>query len=492
MLHLFLQDQIILTPLEDESIDYSRLINRAIDGYVSKTMTVPTVPLILFGCDESTPEIPKVIGLLVPICNLNEIENESIKRRLDEKTVESLLYCIFCTSYSISNLANVIRIFGIRQQLHPFECAFQFYRADNLIEILEPFTATVTSDYPWLLSDDEEGWNALLYACLHYNGKSLKEIVSFLISNGINVKAKIKSLEANALHIVSQYYKGVDLKEIMELLIEKGINPLDKTTEGWNILHQVCRHYTGTNLKVLVHYLINLGIDVNDKINCKRPNALHFLCQHYTGADMKEIIEIFIENGIQLTDTDDEGWNGLHFVCAFYRGDGNLKDIIDLFIKKGVDPRARDYREWQVLHILCRSYNRENLEEILISSLIINDVNVNSLTIELHNALFLLCRHYTRRNLNKIVNMFYDVGFQMDRVEFEWGALINVCFVNRGPQKEILEIVRIITQEILKRDRTDAKIYLGKSLEMLRDFNLDLDRKEVVGYLEQLINEQHD
>ena len=488
--YINLQDAIQRTlffPLKEELIEELRYtMDKAVDTHLIDT--VPTIPLILFGYDESI-NVPKAIGLVVPISDLTLL-NIPLEQH-ESNRPESTFCCVFCIRYTSENLLAVTRLFGDGWSFlgfmkeDPIEVAFRYYQGFNLIELVGHL---IENDVNMKLNSG--GWNALHLACRFYKGNQMIDIVTFLINSGIDLKARVHGMHnANALHTLCFFYSGVHFKEIIELLVKNGINPIEKATEGWNVLHLVCRHYTGPNMKEIIQLLISYGINVNEKLERKSMNALHFLCQHYTGTDLIEIIDLFIQNGIDVKATDDEGWNGLHFVCAFYyKFATNLKDIIDLFIRNGIDPCAKDYRGWQVLHILCRFYNREDLKDIIVS-LVKRKVDLNALTFEFTSAFYFLCRNYTRSNLKEIVHLFYDNGFRMERVEFEWAALVQVCFVNRGPSEELFEIVRRITEEIMQRDKMNAKTYIDQALEMLKEFNLDLDRKEIIDYL-KLVSEE--
>ena len=101
--------------------------------------------------------------------------------------------------------------------------------------------------------------------------------------------------------------------------------------------------------------------------------------------------------------------------------------------------------------------------------------------------LYFLFRNYTQRNLKEIFDLLYNSGFQVDRkgVGWAWAAVITLCFMYRGPADELLAMVSRITQDILRLNIHDSKLYLREALLMLKELNSDLDRKVVVDYLEQ-------
>lgn len=363
-------------------------------------------------------DIPKVVGLLLPISDLRQIKNASIlklnhhdisssnEEREEMTNGQSHLYYLLFNSYSRANLDKVIKFFG-KNALRPTGSGFTSYSIDSSSILGDsvknpPFTNAML-DYGSVFKD----WDTFQILCSCYSaGENLKDLLTFLIKHcGINPLSKQVKGRDNALHMLCSYYRGRNLKEMVTFLIDEcKVNPKEKTNDGWNALLLLCRHYLGDDLKDIMDILIDSGgINPNDMTE-EGSDAFLFLCCRYRGKSLNECLISLIDRGVDPSKHRNPHRDSLPSVCSNYHGE-DLKEVIDLILSKGHDVNAIDPETgFNSLHAVCSLYSGNNLKEV-VSFLLEKKINVNAEDKSGQNALHLLCLHYNGDDFDDVVTL---------------------------------------------------------------------------------------
>lgn len=130
---------------------------------------------------------------------------------------------------------------------------------------------------------DRNGFNALHYLCMKYEGGNLFEIIQLLFGRGIDVNRTEHGLDRNALQLLieNKRNEGRDLFKIVQLLLNGRIDLKHKVANGWTALHYLCRYHNQRNLIELVQLLIDKGVDADVK-DSNGKNAFDFVRSFYT------------------------------------------------------------------------------------------------------------------------------------------------------------------------------------------------------------------
>jgi len=115
------------------------------------------------------------------------------------------------------------------------------------------------------------------------------------------------------------------------------------------------------------------------------------------------------------TDRRTAGWNPVHMLCAWYRGE-NLIDLLKLFVRNGADVNAKTEYQATPLHVLSQYYKNDNLID-LVKFLIQNGVDVNAKDVDGRTALHLLRTYYKNDNLIVLIEPLLKNGADVNPVE---------------------------------------------------------------------------
>jgi len=472
-------------------------------------------PHIVITRHEST-NIPKAVGLLLPISDVKEIDNTTIYL-IDEEGQQlkeddhPLLYCLLLKRYSIDNLRTVVRLFGANASKAPYYVETGF---------------GVKSVHGYTAADDETLRSLHIVCALYNSAENAKEIIDLLIKSGIDdLNATTDATDLNALHLLCQFYPyEEEFKDLIEFLIERGVDLTAKKKNGWNALHLLCRYncVNRPNFFEIMKLLIDCGIDPREE--AAGWNVLHIVCQNYHGDDLEDVVDFLIEKGVSGMTKD--GMGALSIVCSCYSGN-QLKQIIAMLIEKGVSrvDEACGKLGSNALHRICLSYTGEHLNEI-VSYLCDQGLDVNSLTTNGDSALSILCLYYKGTDLKLVITTLIDRGINVrfynenlvlkgnliayvlaynnarsdlrDIVDllFDNGAytssdlnsIVPACLYYRG--SDLLEIVRRIVTASLENDKLENKerlvVSFKRALYVLYYVNNQDERnKDVIKYLRE-------
>ena len=130
------------------------------------------------------------------------------------------------------------------------------------------------------------------------------------------------------MHNLCGRYKGNHLKELVEFLLTNGIEVNALTNEGYTALHLLCFKYSGADLKEIIEILIKNGAEM-DRLFEDSTDSLYFVLKNnYNRSDLPDIVDLFYANrGVRR-------YNPLALIaaCFFYRG----PDLINI-IKRIVE-----------------------------------------------------------------------------------------------------------------------------------------------------------
>jgi len=146
---------------------------------------------------------------------------------------------------------------------------------------------------------DRNGFNALHYVCMKYDGVNLIEIIELLVDRGIDVNKTEHRLDRNALQLLIENNRNDerDLFKIVQLFLNKGIDLVHKDANGWTALHYLCRYHNRYTLVDLVRLLIHKGVDIDAK-DGNGENAFDFVRRFYTLADNRsDVFRLLVRNG---------------------------------------------------------------------------------------------------------------------------------------------------------------------------------------------------
>jgi len=226
-----------------------------------------------------------------------------------------------------------------------------------------------------------KGWTPLLLACLHNH----KEIINFLIKEGMNINVKTTDGFTPLYYTV----KNNNLK-LAKFLINEGVNVNEK-----NIIEDTPLHYAfSDNIELdIIEFLIKEGADINAKNrNGNTPldlakhgkykniveilkdeqtiNKLFLVCEKGTLDTVKSIISELKQKGINIINIikNELGNSLLHWACF-----NKQPTIVDWLIKNKIDIDIRNNNKETPLHVVC-SLGYLKMAELLLT----NRANVNA------------------------------------------------------------------------------------------------------------------
>ena len=296
----------------------------------------------------------------------------------DDKGLTGLL--LLCWKPKHADLLNCIEVLFLRPDLDlsvldagewnalPIVC--RWYRGTKLPEIVDLFLQRGMDPNTF----DRGGDNALIVACANVKHENLFEVVQLLIQNGIQINAT-NSKNWNALHALFYNYKGQTVMEIAQLLLDAGIEVEVKTKDGWNALLVLTQnHLNYPDFVSMLKQLIRKGADLRAS-DQHGWNILHFLCSYYKGDNLLRIIRLLVRHGLDINAKDLDDWNALMFTSRSSKQGSRFIEIARVMIDLGIDLNTQEEEGFTVLHFLCKEVaKRKNLENILY---LVEEPNIN-------------------------------------------------------------------------------------------------------------------
>ncbi|XP_062597146.1 ankyrin-2-like, partial [Saccostrea cucullata] len=199
--------------------------------------------------------------------------------------------------------------------------------------------------YPNMLKqEDDEGWNAALYAA---QGGNI-EILQLLGGKGVDMTHKNK-YGSNILHIACSNCK----LEICQHTIQHYPDMLHQVDyNGWNAALYAAQ---GGNVEIL-KLLTEKGVDITCK-NKNNVNILHLACSNSKLEMCQHIIQHYPDI---LKQEDYEGWNAASYATV----SGNVI-ILEILAEKGVNIKQKNKRGRNILHIACVNSRLEMCQHII-------------------------------------------------------------------------------------------------------------------------------
>lgn len=218
--------------------------------------------------------------------------------------------------------------------------------------------------FKYLLSaENEEGWNATLYAAK--TGDT--NVLQFLWEEKVSFD-HTSSSKRNALHVASDNGNLTACKLIVDLRPSLAKNADEKGRHAG--------HFAARNGNIEILMFLQTKIDVAE-VTRDKMNILHMACLHNHIEMCRYILQSYPDLNVKITD---KGWTTAHFVAGRGNNKGNEKEIFKVLLNatKKVDITLLTKQGNSVLTLAIK-YNDHDFAEYLLQNHreLLNIPNVN-------------------------------------------------------------------------------------------------------------------
>ncbi|AVL94235.1 putative ankyrin repeat protein [Megavirus vitis] len=230
------------------------------------------------------------------------------------------------------------------------------------------------------------GVTALMSAVRNSNTTSSLQTVKLLLDNHADIELKSSNAEYNAL-MYACLYVGTDCTiETINLLLDRGANINSQNNEGETPLMLVLRNNDTNKFVEIVELLLNRGACTNS-INNNGETPLMIATSRCIAKNSVKIVELLLKYGADLEYCNDKGVTVFMYASVFAGRYYEYK-ITDLLIKYGAKINSVTNYGLNVLMVLCINIlDIGDINSNIIEYLLDHGIDINSTCINGHTAL---------------------------------------------------------------------------------------------------------
>ncbi|AVG46651.1 ankyrin repeat protein [Acanthamoeba polyphaga mimivirus] len=257
---------------------------------------------------------------------------------------------------------------------------------------------------------NEDGWTALMIACITSNKWSSYATVKLLIKLGANINAKNK-LGVTALMLSVRNSNTTSSLQTIKLLLDSGANiELKSSNAEYNALMYACL-YTGTDSTIeTINLLLDREANINSP-NSEGETPLMLVLRNNDTNKFIEIIELLLNRGACINSVNNNGETPL--MIAVNRCSKYSVEIIELLLKYGADIEYCNNKGVSILMqalVFAGRYNEYKITDFLINY----GANINSVTNNGLNVLMVACINILDIDNSNIIEYLLDHGIDVN------------------------------------------------------------------------------
>nr|WBF70347.1 putative Sel1-like repeat-containing protein [Megavirus caiporensis] len=318
------------------------------------------------------------------------------------------------------------------------------------------------------------GVTALMSAVRNSNTTSSLQTVKLLLDNGADIELKSIDAEYNALMYACLYIGTDSTIETIKFLLDRGANINSQNKEGETPLMLVLRDNDTNKFPEIVELLLSRGASVNSLNNHKETPLMCATCRCCSKYSV-EVTELLLKYGADIEYCNDKGVT-IFMYASIFAGRYNEYKITDLLIKHGANINAITNNGLNVLMISCINIldtDNTNIIEYLLN----HNININLTCIKGYTALtYLLLFSPTNKKFKTSTRLKYA------EILLKHGADPNILYGistllrNYLKNNKSREIVKLLLQynlntNIIVNDMNDL-LWIAKNIKYTNKLEL--------------------
>lgn len=214
-----------------------------------------------------------------------------------------------------------------------------------------------------LNTQTNEGWNALMIACVNSNTTSTNFTVKMLIDVGADLDLK-DNFGNTALMLACKFSRQLSTNDTVQLLINGGCDLNLQNNDGHTALMLACRFsYTSSTIDT-VKLLINAGAALNLQDNHGETALMWTIDTYWEFTKTNDTGKLLIDAGADLNLKNDRDYTVLMRACRASIS-SITNDTIKLLINVNISLKYTDGNNTFTLKILCENCSEDIIKYML-------------------------------------------------------------------------------------------------------------------------------